>query len=138
VVRGAPRCCGFPAGTLDAVPYSPIGTTSLDWYRGSADWEYPTALDFQTVVMTARTLRAMLELPAGVPIPAETLVSTITDLVRYVADQLEDADRVMDRRDVVGIGLDRPTRAPRVQLTSAVKTWPAIEGVTVPRRDRTL
>jgi len=71
-------------------------------------------------------------------IPAETLVSTITDLVRYVADQLEDADRVMDRRDVVGIGLDRPTRAPRVQLTSAVKTWPAIEGVTVPRRDRTL
>lgn len=120
------------------VPYVPQPTSSLDWW--AADWEHPTALEFETKVMTLETYAA------EVPIPQEGYVMHPTEWVdllemfwRHVRRGIESAGKVVDRDVRLGIGVasDGIYHRHADVLTFTAKCWPAIPGVTVPKKDVT-
>jgi hypothetical protein len=116
--------------------YIQVGRTSQRW-SSSADWTSPTSLDFTTAMMDAKQMMAVVEVSGMESIHPNVLVEAAYLLVRKADNMLRASGRVMDRREYCGIDMNKDPRTWRLALTTVMKTWPAIEGVTVPVKDRT-
>lgn len=113
---------------------SPLPTSMQVAY--AAQWDHPTALDFETSTMEALRFRAHVDLGREMmPTPPRMLVDMIGNLWDETRRALVEAEQVVDAGDPQGIAVDHDLQRDRVLFVVDQKTWPAIEGVTVPRTD---
>jgi hypothetical protein len=112
----------------------PPGRSSFGW-RG-AEWASPTSLDFETDVASAQIVGAALTLSPE-PIHPTHLVQALERLWAQLRTEVAARRAVVDCSARLGVVIE-PAGSRYGSMPFAirvrVKCWPAIEGVTVPRR----
>lgn len=133
-IKPSPR----PVGTDRSWFYVPApGPASVDW-RG-ADWSSPVALTFETKVIRASRFGVAAQIGPE-PMPPDVLVGAVVDLWRAFLRGLDTGRMVVDQQSRPGVELEpvnfgHRSVVPQVRMVvHAAVCWPAVEGVTTPRR----
>lgn len=111
----------------------PPGPSSFEW--AGAGWATPTALDFEPTSMHARRVGAAATIPEGEPIAPMELVRAVVGVWAEFRRVLDVHGVVVDHDARVGVSVERgDLRSLVTRFVVRAKCWPAVEGVTVPRR----
>ena len=116
--------------------------TSFD-LATAPEWASPVSLDFETQTMTATKLGAASAYGCEMqPTPPDLFVDRIADdlqqMWRQLRRSLDQEARVVDADQQIGVRFAPSFSRDQVVIRADLKTWPAIEGVTVPVSRRTL
>ena len=124
----------FPTRDRHAVYVKPP-TSSLDW--AGADWDTPVSLTFHQEVMNAEILGANAVFSNERPAHPRQVIRAMQEAWNDAERHIASARRVVDAQETVGFTFRTEERIGAVVMTMRLKCWPAIEGVTVPKRDVT-
>jgi hypothetical protein len=131
-----PRSTRHFAPGVRAAAYLKPPTSSLDW--AGADWKYPTALDFEKSIMTAETYGEQVVYGnERQPVHPLDLIQDLASMWQRTRKYLDRKRYVVDADERLGVTIHGDFLCDTVMFQIRVKCWPAIEGVTTPRRDVT-
>jgi hypothetical protein len=117
------------------ITYVKPPTSSLDW--AGADWTSPTSLDFEQQTMTAKTYGAQTAYGHERPVHPLDLVRDLAAMWQGMRRTITQERHVVDADEHLGVTIDGDLMRDWGTIQVRVKCWPAIEGVTTPKRDVT-
>lgn len=114
--------------------YVKPSSMQLGRWDAGAEWESATSLTFEQEELRADRYANSTRVHEGEPCHPVEIIRNIQMLYAHTAQVLDKAGQVVDTQDPACLRLFSDHRSRAIEMVLEVKTWPAVPGITVPKK----